>query len=106
MLVEVTLMRKHGLRLLEGELAPPVRGELGVSFQGTNPDDKRPLRVATLRSVQGVAEHRIDLLLPLFDPRIVSITDQRITLTGIELNSEAGRVSEFVQVWRCRLVGG
>ena len=106
MLVEVTLLRKHGLRLLEDELAPAVRGELSVTFQGTNPDDRRPLRVAMLRGVQGVAQHRIDLLLPLFDPRIVSITDRRITLTGIELNSEAGRVSEFVQVWQCRLVGG
>lgn len=105
MLVDVVTLRAKGVRLRKGELPAPVRGHLVIEDDaGTSSSFKRPIRVAHLYQAIGVQQTRQDAMLPLFDAAVIRIEGEVITLTGIELASEDGRVAEHGQVWRCTLV--
>lgn len=105
MLVDVTLLRRAGLRLRKGELAAPARGHLALEDDpGTSNSFKRPLRVAHVYQAIGVQGTRQDVLKPLFDAVVIRIEAETITVAGLELASSEGRVVESGQVWRCALV--
>lgn len=104
MLFDVVLLRSAGVRLRKGELPAAVRGHLVIEDEaGTSSSFKRPIRVAHLYQAIGVQQTRQDAMLPLFEATVIRIEGDVITLTGIELASEAGRVAEHGQIWRCTL---
>ena len=106
MWVQVQLLRRKGARLAELELEPPVVGELTIAFENSTRPGRPQIRVANLRAeLTGTMGMRQTRLLPLFDARLVELQSNVLRLTGVELSSDAEmRVSEHVQVWRCRLI--
>lgn len=108
MRASIVLLRRRGLRLVDGEHEPAVEGELTIGFAPNRKAGQPPLREASLTILQGASQTRVTALLPLFDARVVSLVDNVLTVTGIELNADSSsgvtRVSEHVQVWRCTLM--
>lgn len=92
------------MRLRSGELGAPLIGELRISDQAAS-SFARAVRVAQLWQPTASAVDR-PLGLPLFDPVIVHMCAESFSLAGVELSGDAGRVREFVQVWRCSVVHG
>jgi hypothetical protein len=110
MLVDVVRLRRAGLRLRPAELASPVRGLLEFSDDdGRHSSFKRPTRTAHLYERVGVAGVKRGLLVPLCDATVILIEGDTITIVGVELDTrkemttEALRVTEFGQVWRCKM---
>lgn len=106
MLVDVVRLRRAGMRLRPSELEPPVRGMLTVKMDdGRHSSFKRPVLEATLQAPRGVNGQMLDVLLPIFDVRIVAAGGGSMTLQGIELNAVPDdgthRIYEHVQLWRC-----
>jgi hypothetical protein len=100
----VTLLRRQGLRLRSAELEPPIVGDLELTDHEGASTFRRDLRVANLWADTHSVSRR-SLVVPLWDPVVLRIGPDTLTLCGIELSSdEVGqRVAECVQIWRCTL---
>lgn len=61
---------------------------------------RREVRVANLWAGTASGSRR-SLVVPLWDPVVLRIGRDSLTLCGIELRAEGQRVSECVQLWRC-----
>ena len=94
----VTLMRDRGQRLRRSEWPEPVAGDLEIAFM-LQTYARSPLKAAQLYDVQGSV--RRPLLLPLFEPVLVTMDSHFMLLQGIELEAQQGEISEHVQVWHC-----
>ena len=101
MLADVVLLRAKGQRLKRRELQPPTRGTLSIKCDDGQGSFKRPLLVARLWVEQSSLRLRSDVLLPLFDARLVILEDGVLTVSGIELGYVENGVVESGQVWRC-----
>lgn len=105
MLVDLVRLRDKGMRLRKGELQPAVRGQLEIEDDaGTSLSFKRPIRIAHLYTTIGVQATRQDALQPIFDVTVIRIAANVLTITGTELATADGRVTEFGQIWRCTVV--
>lgn len=98
MLVDVTQLRAHGMRLRNAELPEPTRGLLQTSWVAQSVMGYPTMTVSVMER-QGVASQRA--LLTMLDARLVAITDGALVLEGIELEQTDGRMLEHRQVWRC-----
>jgi hypothetical protein len=98
----VTLLRRHGLRLKPNELGEPIKGDLELTDHEGTSTFRRELRVANLWAETHSGSRRSSLV-PLWDPIVLRIGHNTLTLCGIELNTGDGRVAEHVQLWRCSL---
>ncbi len=104
MLVDVTLLRRKGLRLRAAELDPPVRGMLETQWM-TETSFGRPMKVAQVFSEYGTVRQRS--LLTIGDVTLEAIKDGSFSLAGVELESyrpaeeKRRRIIEHRQVWRC-----
>ena len=96
----VLLLRRHGLRLKQRELPPPVQGDLELTDAMATTQFRRLTRVANLWADAGGGTRR-SLLIPLWEPSIVRIGPSSMALMGVELDTIKGRVHEHMQVWRC-----
>lgn len=96
----VSLLRRHGVRLRPSELAPPVSGELEIADHAGASTFRRAMWVANVWQPTHSGTRRA-LLVPLWDPALVWIGPQHLTLIGIELCAQDGRVAEYTQLWRC-----
>lgn len=97
MLVRITLMRRHGLRLRSEELSEPLAGTLQLRDWTTGNSFGRAVRVLELLETVGTIQRPA---LSLFEPDLVAIRDGCMVYRGIELHSVDGRVYEHEQIWR------
>ena len=102
----VTRLRKHGVRLRPSELDQPIEGDLLIRAEGDGRTSfARPVLEAHLRRPQGVSQMMVDVMLPIFDARLIGVDGQTLTLIGTELSTQPDlRVIESVQVWRCEVL--
>lgn len=112
MLVDVTMLRRKGMRLREPELSAPVRGHLVVTDNdGRGMSMRRPYREAVLVDYVGTTNAPRGLLgPPLLDAVVLRIEGDTITVQGTEPDSETvdgqKRVREFVLTCpRCAVQG-
>lgn len=94
----VTQLRDRGRRLKRGEWPDPVVGELELTVMPET-NARRPLKKMDLFGVPGTV--RQSLLLPLFDPQIISMDAGALVLHGMQLHSEEAGIFEHMQVWHC-----
>lgn len=100
MLVAVTLLRLHGRRLRAAELKHPVVGDLEVTDHEGASTFRRVMRVANLWASTSSGTRR-SLLVPIWEPVVLRVGSDVLTLQGIELDSSGDRIAEHMQVWRC-----
>jgi hypothetical protein len=104
----VTRLRRHGQRLKADAHDGPYVGDLRVDFEVNKKPGKPPRREAHLTAAQGTQGTTVDVVAPLFNVTLVSLVNNVITLTGIELHGvrvgEEMEVFEHVQIWRCTLL--
>lgn len=94
----VTQLRDKGRRLKRSEWPEPVVGQLELSLMAET-NAKRPLKKMELYEDYGSV--RRSILLPIFDPQIISMDAGGMVLHGMQLSSEAGSIYEHMQVWHC-----
>lgn len=94
----VTQLRAQGRRLRRSEWPAPVVGELELSVMPET-NARRPLRKLELYGTPGTV--RQSLLLPLFEPQIISMDRGGMVLHGMQLASGDAGVFEHMQVWHC-----
>lgn len=94
----MTQLRDRGRRLKRGEWPEPAVGELELSVMPET-NARRPLKKMDLFGVPGTV--RQALLLPLFDPQIISMDAGAMVLHGMQLHSDEAGVFEHMQVWLC-----
>jgi hypothetical protein len=108
MKASITRLRRHGQRLKPESQDGPYVGELSVDFEVNKKPGKPPRREAHLVAAQGTQGTTVDVVSPLFNVTLVSMVNNIITLTGIELHGvrvgEDMEVFEHVQIWRCTLL--
>lgn len=105
MQASVVLKRRRGLRLLPDEIEPAVAGDLTVTLQ--HRPERASIKVANLIDYTSYSSTLRKILVPLFDARIVSLENNVLTISGIELSADAEnamRVSENIQIWECTLL--
>ncbi|MCR5864635.1 hypothetical protein [Aquincola sp. J276] len=94
----VTQLRDRGRRLKRGEWPEPAVGELELSLMPET-NARRPLKKMELFGTPSTV--RQPLLLPLFDPQIISMDAGAMVLHGMQLHSEDAGIFEHMQVWLC-----
>lgn len=94
----VTQLRDRGRRLKRGDWPTPVVGELQLAVMPET-NAKRPLKKMELYGNPGTV--RQSLLLPLFEPQIISMDTEAMVLHGMQLSSADGSMFEHMQVWHC-----
>jgi hypothetical protein len=99
----VVCLRRFGMRLKPRELGEAVAGDLEVTDHAGPAEFKRIARVANLWIDAGGGT-RCSLLAPLWEPTVLRIGADSLTLLGIELATVKGRLHEHTQVWRCLTV--
>ena len=82
----VVLLRRKGTRLRRHELSPAIAGDLELTDHAGASTFRRAIRVANLWADTSSGSRR-SLLVPLWDPLIVRIGSDSLTLQGIELSS-------------------
>lgn len=100
MLVKIQRLRDAGVRLKAAELVEPVQCVLLVGDSPTKLHG-RGTRSARALDMQTYGGAQRDVLVPLFEPRLVTVADDWFSLTGIELRATSDRIAEHVQVWKC-----
>lgn len=95
---QVTQLRDRGRRLKRGEWPEPVVGDLELSLMPET-NARRPLKKLDLFGNPGTV--RQSLLLPLFDPQIISMDANGMVLHGMQLDTRDGAIYEHMQVWHC-----
>lgn len=96
----VVCLRRLGMRLKLHELGDAVTGDLELTDHAGPAEFKRIARVANLWVAAGGGTRR-SLLQPLWEPTVLQIGGDSLTLVGIELATVKGRLHEHTQVWRC-----
>ena len=96
----VVCLRRYGMRLKPRELSDAQTGDLEVTDHPGPAEFKRIARVANLW-VSGGGGTRRSVLVPLWEPTVLRIGTDSLTLVGIELATVKGRLHEHTQVWRC-----
>jgi hypothetical protein len=101
---EVTRLRRHGQRLRQAELEPPLVGQLNMfQWEGKGNNSRRALRVIEVLVRVG------SLMQPkgrMSEPAIIATHDDgTLVFAGIEIEARDGRVFEHHQVWRVRPAG-
>lgn len=96
----VTQMRDRGRRLKRGEWPEPIVGELELTVMPET-NARRPLKKVDLYGMPGTV--RQSLLLPLFEPQIISMNASGLVLHGMQLDTRDGAVCEHIQVRHCVL---
>jgi hypothetical protein len=100
MLFSVVQTRLTGVRLTREEIAAaaPLVGRLSIHDWQKGNSSGRALRVATLRHPS--ISYQADLLLPIFDPVIVRMTDAGFLLIGWQIETlPDNRTAEHSQGW-------
>jgi hypothetical protein len=100
MLFSVVQIRRNGVRLTREEIAAaaPLVGRLSIHDWQEGNSSGRALRVATLR--QTSSSYQADLLLPIFDPVMVRMTDAGFLLIGWQIETQPdNRTAEHAQGW-------
>ena len=97
MQVRVTLLRRHGLRLRQDELAEPLDGVLQLRDWSEGNSFGRAMRVLELLEAVGTVQRPA---VSLFEPDLVAVRDGCMVFRGIELHGVDGRVYEHEQIWR------
>jgi hypothetical protein len=96
----VVCLRRFGMRLKLRELLAAITGDLEVNDHASPTEFKRIARVANLWVSAGGGTRRSQLA-PLWEPTVLRISTESLTLVGIELATVKGRLHEHTQVWRC-----
>jgi hypothetical protein len=96
----VTLLRRHGQRLKKHELGVPIERDLELTDQAFAAEFKRLARAANLW-VAHLDGTRRSLLPPLWEPRVIQIGPNFLTILGTEIATVQGRVHDHLQIWRC-----
>ncbi|MBK4734635.1 hypothetical protein [Noviherbaspirillum pedocola] len=89
-----------GMALTKTELlqAPRHNGRLLLEDWAESNIFGRPIKRARLIStLQGVGD--IDVVAPLFEPQLVRVGDDRLTLVGHEVHAAGGGARHVLQVW-------
>lgn len=94
----VTQLRDKGRRLKRSEWPEPVVGELELAVMPET-NARRPLKKMELFGTPSTV--RQSLLLPLFEPQIISMDAAGMVLHGMQLASDPEAVYEHMQVWHC-----
>lgn len=103
MIFSVVETHRNGVRLTRQEVQEAIAcvGTLVVEDWREGNYARRALRVARLMTDK--LNQRPQLLLPLFDPVLVRMTDSGFLLLGYQIESGPGReVAEHVQGWWVR----
>lgn len=102
MFYEVTLLRRHGLRLRQAELGPPIVGRLNVfDWEGKGNSHQRMVRV--LEVLVSCTQPIEQPAARLSDPTLIASLDGgMLVFAGTELEPRDGRIYEHRQVWRVR----
>lgn len=106
MLVDVVQLRRAGLKLRDGELKPPERGNLVFEDNdGRQMAYKRPTRTAEVLRYIGSPGTPQTVIQPLHDAQVIKIEGAVITIIGTETHAVDGRrAAEHVKIWRCTVV--
>ncbi len=102
MLFSVVQTHCEGVRLTRDEIkaATPIVGRLEISDWAQNYSG-RSLKVAKLRNPNSTL--LTELLLPIFEPIIVKMTDKGFLISGYQLKClDTGKMAEYVQGWWVR----
>ncbi len=98
--VEVTELRRNGMRLLPEEWPKPLVGHLRMHYwDGRRNSSRRTLRQLTLYGRWGTTERPVATLT---DPQLIDVLGPAILLQGRILNSVDGRLYEHNQAWIVR----
>lgn len=102
MQVDIIELMRDGRPLSRDELdsAPRLRGNLIIEFWVEGNVFKRPVQRARLKGL-GHGDPP-DLVAPIFEPTLLKMTDDRMTLQGIQLLSSEGQVRQVIQEWMVR----
>lgn len=100
----ITRLRVAGVRLAQDELAHASRitGDLVMDDWIANNTFHRPIRVARLHP-EGLFNFHPQLLPPLFDAKVLRITETQLFISGIENFVEDKQVREVAQTWMVSL---
>lgn len=99
MLFSIVETHRKGIKLTREEIRAvvPVFGRLTISDWREGNASRRALRVARVHHAK--LSFNPELLLPLFDPVLVRMTESGFLLAGFQLESVAERMAEHVQGW-------
>lgn len=100
MKVAIIRTMRDGLALSRAELleAPRLAGELVLEPWSEQNVFARPIKRARLIStLPGTGD--IDIAAPLFEPELIKVRDNKLTLVGHEIHSENGIARHVLQVW-------
>ncbi|ABM32229.1 hypothetical protein QRO08_16545 [Paracidovorax citrulli] len=98
--VELTELRRSGMRLRPEEWPAPVDGELRMYYwDGRRNSSRRTLREVTLWGYWGTTEQPIRRMT---DPLLIDILGDAMLLQGQVLGSVEGRLYEHFQLWLVR----
>ena len=91
-------LRRRGVRLTADEMrqSTAVAGDLQLKDMPFNAD-KRPLRYAQVREM--VSTQTRDLLVPLFEPQLIRMSERWFVLKGWQIEAENGVKTEYAQEW-------
>jgi hypothetical protein len=100
MKVAIIRTMQDGVALSRAELleAPRLTGHLYLDDSPEQNVFARPVRWARLIStVQGTGD--IDVAAPLFEPQLIKVRNNRMTLVGHEIHADTGVAHHVIQVW-------
>ena len=103
MKVAIIRTMHEGIPLSKAELigAPRHQGQLLVEDWADSNAFARQIRRARLISLmQGVGD--VDVVAPLFEPALIKVRDERMTLVGHEIHADKGVARHVFQVWLVR----
>lgn len=99
MLYKLLCLHREGVALSKLELsqAETYAGNLVINEWGEGNAFGRTVRRARLLTT----DHSVqtDILPPLFDPMLVKMTGQRMTLHGYQIHNWQGKAVHYAQVW-------
>jgi hypothetical protein len=98
--VAIIRTMQNGVALSRAELleAPRLTGQLVLEDCSEQNVFARTIRRARLVStVQGTGD--VDIAAPLFEPQLIKVRNNRMTLVGHEIHADAGVPRHVVQVW-------
>lgn len=99
MLYKLLCLHRDGVALSKHELsqAETHRGDLVIDEWGEGNAFNRTVRRARLLTTDHSVQ--VDVLPPLFEPTLVKMTGQRMTLHGYQIHTWQGKAVHYAQVW-------